>query len=135
MSTTSPEVITFKHNSSSVDLVLWGGVKRATISSLKSEEQRKGHASQLMGIITSYADKHHLTLILEVSSYGTGLDDNQLVSFYRNHGFETVGDKTRKPMMEREPKIIIRGQESVRTDLRRQGAPSTTTEGSVNLDY
>lgn len=63
------------------------------VKSLYSIYRGKGEANALMRMITEFADKNGITLILEAQPFGhpeqTALNRVQLENFYRNHGFKT----------------------------------------------
>ena len=71
--------------------------------SVPENSRREGHGSVAFRLLTKLADKHGVTLFLEVSPYadGPGLDKDQLIRFYRGFGF--VGGRELEGYMWREP--------------------------------
>lgn len=96
---------TFKLQSAQVTLHFEEG-DTARLTGLFSKEPGRGHASALMTEVMNYADKHELSLYLEVQRFGDphwGLDNLQLISFYERFGFDLVNDDRRPRWMTREP--------------------------------
>ena len=85
----------------------WQG--RIHISSIMSLEKNKGHSSEFMKWLTALADKHQVTMDLDVhpiknagNKDGKDLNKTQLRAWYVRNGFKKVsGD-----YMEREPKSL-----------------------------
>ena len=61
---------------------------------LYSTYPRQGHATELMRIVTDYADRNHIRLVLEPKQYGDprGMTTPQLFEFYKRFGFVTRGE-------------------------------------------
>jgi GNAT superfamily N-acetyltransferase len=77
------------------------------ISNLYAQQRARGHASALLSEIVGIADEEHILLWLEVQRYGAprdGLDNNQLMEFYRKFGFVKVEDGRKPVMMHRLPR-------------------------------
>lgn len=92
--------------SASCRMVDWGN-GRATISNLRSEERRKGHARELLQNICAAADLAGTTLILTAGSYGDDpkMTNAQLVDFYKTLGFkQTIPGSQIYLSMERKPR-------------------------------
>lgn len=75
------------------------------LSSLKSYDRQKGHATALLTMVTEFADDELLDIKIYVRPYGKrpGLNQSQLVNFYKKFGFE-FDDLNRIPIsMVRKP--------------------------------
>lgn len=82
------DVIGFRFEKASADLVIWGN-GTATLSSLYAITPGQGHGSGVMHLILDYADAHDLTLILVARRFKNprGLSNDELVKFYEKFGF------------------------------------------------
>jgi hypothetical protein len=58
---------------------------------LASENKNKGEASELLDKIISVADKMGYAIKLEAMAESGGLSQEELISFYKNKGFEFDG--------------------------------------------
>jgi GNAT superfamily N-acetyltransferase len=59
------------------------------LRSLYSIKPRQGHATGLLELVTAWADRSGVTLLLTAKQYGNvhGMTDKQLVKFYQKFGF------------------------------------------------
>lgn len=83
----------------------------ARLIGLYSENRGRGEATEVMLEAIRHADKHGITLWLEVQRYGdwrNSLDNNQLISFYERFGFDLIADDRRPRWMTRDP--ILKGE-------------------------
>lgn len=55
---------------------------------VRSEDKRKGHATSLMQIICQEADDNDMLLMLGVNPFADGMDETQLIEWYKKFGFE-----------------------------------------------
>lgn len=90
------ERLRFKYESASCTLVrLENDVY--SLRNLRAYKLGRGHATQLMKKVTSWADSKGVPLVLDVRATGhikyQNLDDDQLIRFYENHGFVIVSGK------------------------------------------
>jgi len=94
----SKDKAVFKYESASV--MVTAMEDHYWISHLYSIVPQKGHATELMTMVTQWADENQVTLILEARQYGNvhGLTTSQLKAFYEKFGF--TGDA---PRMTRNP--------------------------------
>lgn len=80
---------------------------RVMLSNLFSRIPGKGHGTDVMKKAVEYADQNGLTIVLVVGRYaypdGRGLDNKQLVEFYKKFGFTVVEDGGLPIMMHRKP--------------------------------
>lgn len=59
------------------------------INDIRTFDPGKGHASNILKLLTSTADKLGITLDLTASQYGeTGLSVQDLINWYKRYGFE-----------------------------------------------
>lgn len=65
----------------------------------------QGHASRLLKTVTDEADSEGVVLYLSVEPDGTGLDEDQLRSWYRRNGFENMDPELSETGMIRQPRI------------------------------
>lgn len=87
------ERLQFKNESASCTLVrLENNVY--SLRNLRAYKLGRGHATQLMKKVVSWADSKGVTLVLNVRATGRieygNLDDDQLIRFYEDHGFVVV---------------------------------------------
>jgi GNAT superfamily N-acetyltransferase len=103
--TKKPRVLQFKHESATLTFTDWKD-GTASISDVFSAEKRKGHATNLLNEITSFADKKGLILLTAAEAYGEEprMSTNQLVTFYERFGFVAIGDDPEYMFMERLPR-------------------------------
>jgi len=81
------ETLTFTYESASLTLTVWDGT-RASLSDVYTVDRRKGHATELLGIVTRYADEHGLNIFTAAEAFGeNGLTNTQLQAFYEKFGF------------------------------------------------
>lgn len=97
----------FEHETATAAVRHHGG-GLASLVNMFSRTRRKGHATALMQKVVDYADEQHLTLMLVAQRHSitTGLNDEQLVEFYKKFGFR-VRDNTLPVVMERPVKGTI----------------------------
>jgi GNAT superfamily N-acetyltransferase len=80
---------------------------KVMLSNLYSRVPGKGYGTDVMKKAVEYADKNGLTIVLVVGRYaypdGRGLDNDQLVEFYKKFGFTVAEDGQRPIMMDRKP--------------------------------
>lgn len=96
---------TFSYESARVTLV-YERNQTARLIDLYSENRGRGDAKEVMLEAIRYADKHGITIWLEVQRYGdwrNSLDNDQLISFYERFGFDLVDDNRRPRWMTRDP--------------------------------
>lgn len=92
--------------------VTHGDDNTAKLSSLYAQERGRGHASDLLRIVTDWADDNRISLWLEVQRYGDphgGLDNSQLIRLYEKFGFDVLEDGQRLVMMGRYP--LLKGEQ------------------------
>ncbi len=97
----------FFYGGASVETELsWRNVMN--IWNLKSADRGKGHASALMDYVTKYADEMGFTLTLNAYASGgeDGLNQKQLMDFYKRKGFVFAAYKFGAAHGVRKPKII-----------------------------
>ncbi len=96
---------TFRFGDAQVTLV-YEDDRTARLIGLYSESRGRGHAKEVMLEATQHADKHGISIWLEVQRYGdwrNSLDNDQLISFYERFGFDLVADDRQPRWMTREP--------------------------------
>jgi hypothetical protein len=95
-------VLNFNHASASCKLISTDDSGMWILSSLVSKTPGEGHATALMEFVTGFADAQGYTLLLEVLRFrnpvGLGLDNKQLVEFYKKFDFEVLGVSLRPPV-------------------------------------
>lgn len=99
------QVLKFNYESAKCVLTIWDETK-ATLIDVCSTDRKKGHATELLKMLTAFADKRGLKLITAAEAYGNepGLSTDQLVMFYTKFGFVALGDDPEYMYMERQPK-------------------------------
>jgi hypothetical protein len=79
----------FKYESADAVLVINEENRVAAVTNVFSRIHKQGHATGLMKLIVEYADAESMDLRLRAQQYGsaTGLNNKQLVDFYKKFGF------------------------------------------------
>jgi hypothetical protein len=63
------------------------------ILSVQSTNPRKGHATALMHTVCAEADRHWITLLVNVHAFDDGMSDEQLMRWYGKFGFSKIQDE------------------------------------------
>jgi predicted GNAT superfamily acetyltransferase len=83
----------FTYQGARAQLAIWDECN-ATLSNVFSVNRGRGHANRLMENVCKYAEKHELTLLLEVQQFGyadrDSPDNSGLKTWYRKFGFESL---------------------------------------------
>jgi hypothetical protein len=85
--------LVFSHKSASLSLKTRDGF--LLLTNLYSIKPGNGHATELMGKVEEYADQHKVVIKLIAKQYGNarGLNNDQLVTFYKKFGFIQNGSE------------------------------------------
>jgi len=96
-----------KYESASANLLMQPDGS-AFLLNVMSKERGQGHGTKLMERICTFADQNRLRLTLSVQRFGDphgGLDNQQLLDFYKKFGFTVTKKERRQPVeMERIPR-------------------------------
>ena len=97
------EIVVLRYLSASVEIVDWGD-GTAEMRRFFAQERQQGHGSKLMELVEAYADSNDLIMHLQVGQYGArdGLNDIQLIEFYKRYGFIISNPRqNNRPIMQR----------------------------------
>jgi GNAT superfamily N-acetyltransferase len=75
------------------------------ITSVGTRTRGQGNASRLFKTVIEEADSEGVTLYLSVEPDGTGLDEDQLRSWYGRNGFENMDPELSETGMIRQPRL------------------------------
>ena len=94
--------LTFRHGSTSALLLIYE-VGPSLVTTLYSNDPGKGHAKAVMQEIVDYADERGLSLALSARQFNNerGLNNDQLILFYKKFGFHLIPPRTENNSMVR----------------------------------
>lgn len=78
------------------------------ITSVGTRKRGQGNASRLLKLVTDEADAEEVILYLSIEPDGTGLDEDQLRSWYSRNGFENMDPELTETGMIRQPRVDIK---------------------------
>jgi ribosomal protein S18 acetylase RimI-like enzyme len=76
------------------------------ITSIGTRSRGKGNASRLLKTVLDEADREGVILYLSVEPDGTGLNEEQLRSWYHRNGFEDMDPELSDTGMVRQPRSL-----------------------------